>query len=122
MDQNIKIWRKSFEQVSSLGQDGEVEGEAGERADAVSHVEGEGVGALVRHGLDVVEAALVDDRLVEHGDLRAASSLETYAHMPDSIYTACRDSLPQTEKKDIRLERWWAPSPVAAAYPGRSRL
>ena len=61
-------------QVSSLGQDGEVEGEAGERADAVGDVEGERVGALVRHGLDVVEAPLVDDRLVEHGDLRAASS------------------------------------------------
>ena len=50
-----------------------MKGEAGERADAVGDVEGEGVGALVRHGLDVVEAALVDDRLVEHGDLRAAS-------------------------------------------------
>ena len=59
-----------------------MEGEAGERADAVSDVEGEGVGALVRHGLDVVEAALVDDRLVEHGDLRA---LLFETHMPDSF-------------------------------------
>ena len=47
-----------------------MEGEAGELADAVGDVEGERVGALVRHGLDVVQAAVVDDGLIKDCDLQ----------------------------------------------------
>ena len=50
-----------------------MESEAGELSDAVGDVEGEGVGALVRHGLDVVQPALVDHRLVKDCDLQFIS-------------------------------------------------
>ena len=58
--------------VERLGEDGEVEHEVVQRGDAVGDREGEGVGRLVGDALDVVEAVLVDDRLVEHGHLERA--------------------------------------------------